>query len=247
MNNESMYDYTAKMNIEEKRNVLLGNHPKIEYVFNRSKKYLNQKMSVCEIGIGDGHLIRLINRFGLKSTGIDISAYLIKKLGEIFKKEGLKVNLTQADISKDVGYNDCFDAVFCLDILEHVKNIDCAIKNIKKMLKKEGFLIATLPWKENLDESMVICPKCHEKFHRVGHFHSFQSYTDVEKMLGSNFQILNFSFVPHNYAGIAGLQNMLIDFLKNTFLRKSYYKDGFPLFKTTCLVIAQFNKSDNSI
>ena len=73
--------------------------------------------------------------------------------------------------------------IFCFDIFEHVKNIEYTIKNIKKMLKNEGFLIVTLPWRENLDESMVACPKCHEKFHRVGHYHSFQSYQDVEKML----------------------------------------------------------------
>jgi hypothetical protein len=59
MNNDDgmIEDYLAKLNIEGGRKAWLANHPKIEYVFAKSKKYLKPKMSVCEIGIGDGHLI----------------------------------------------------------------------------------------------------------------------------------------------------------------------------------------------
>ena len=27
-----------------------------------------------------------------------------------------------------------------------------------------------LPYKENMNNSMVVCPKCHHRFHRVGDF-----------------------------------------------------------------------------
>lgn len=232
MNNESMYDYTAKMNIEEKRNFLLGNHPKIDYVFTESKKYLEPGMSVCEIGIGDGYLLRLLSRFGLKSTGVDISNYLIKKFQVIFQEENLKINLLKHDISIPLDYENTFDAIFCLDILEHVKDLEKAIENIKKILKNGGILVATLPWKENLDNNMVICPKCHHKFHRVGHFHSFQSYDDIVKIFGDDFKILVFDFIPPN-----GLQNIIINLLKKTIFRKKYYKDSLPNFVTTCFII----------
>ena len=234
MNNESIYDYTAKMNFENKRNVLLGNHPKIDYVFTESKKYLEPGMSVCEIGIGDGYLLRLLSRFGLKSTGIDISNYLIKKLQVIFQEEDLKINLLQHDISTPVDYENTFDAIFCLDILEHVRDIEKAIENIKKILKNGGILVVTLPWKEKLDNNMVICPKCHHKFHRVGHFHSFQSYDDIAKIFGDDFRILAFDFIPPN-----GLQNIIIDLLKKIIFRKKYYKDNLPNFDNTCFIISR--------
>jgi 2-polyprenyl-3-methyl-5-hydroxy-6-metoxy-1,4-benzoquinol methylase len=130
MNNDDgmIEDYLAKLNIEGGRKAWLANHPKIEYVFAKSKKYLKPKMSVCEIGIGDGHLIRLLNRFGLKSSGIDISTYLVKKLREIFEDEGIEVNLQQHDFSEPIIYEDAFDVVFCFDLLEHIENLEGATR-----------------------------------------------------------------------------------------------------------------------
>jgi SAM-dependent methyltransferase len=235
--NETTEDYIAKLNIEGERNVWLGNRPKIKYIFAKSKKYLKSKMSVCEIGIGDGHLLRLLNRFGLKSTGIDISTYLVKKLGEIFEDEGIEVNFLQHDFSEPICYEAAFDAVFCLDVLEHIENVDGAIRNIKKMLKSGGILVATMPWKENLDNNRVICPKCHHKFHRIGHYHSFNSYRDIVRILGNNFHILTFGFIPSKE-----LEGIVIELFKKTLFRRKYYKDGLPNFLTTCFFVARLEK-----
>ena len=109
--NETREDYLARLNIEGGRKIWQGNHPKIEYVFNKSKKYLKRGMSACEIGIGDGYLLRQFDRFGLKSTGIDISGYSVKKLNTIFESEGLEINLLQHDISEPIDYEKAFDIV----------------------------------------------------------------------------------------------------------------------------------------
>ena len=230
-------DYLARLNIEGGRKVWLGNHPRIEYVFTQSRKYLKPGMPVSEIGIGDGYLLRLLSRAGLKVTGIDISDYLTKELGAIFKDDDLEISLLRQDISRPTDLKDAFETVFCLDILEHVEHLGEAIKNIKKILKPSGVLIATLPWKENLDSSMVVCPKCHHRFHRVGHFHSFHYYGDIGKMLGDNFSIISFGFIPAR-----GFQNRVIALLKKTLLRKHYYRDGLPAFQTTCFWIARLDK-----
>lgn len=235
--NETLDDYLARLNIEGGRKVWLGNQPKIKYVFNKSKKYLKQEMSACEIGIGDGYLLRIFDSFGFKSTGIDISSYSVETLKMIFESEGLEINLLQRDISEPIDYENAFDVVFCLDVLEHIENLETTFENIKKILNGGGLLIATLPWKENLDDNMVMCPKCHHEFHRVGHFHSFNSYDDIVNMLGENFQILTFGFIPHT-----GLPNRSIDLLKKTILRKRYYKEGLPNFKSTCFFIARLEK-----
>lgn len=240
MGNGIIDDYLARLNIEGEREVWLRNHPKIEYAFAKSKKYLKPGMSVCEIGIGDGHLLRLLNRFGLRSTGVDISSYLVTKLGMIFQDEGLEISLLQHDISEPLDDREnTFDAVFCLDILEHIENLEKAVENIKRILKSVGILVATLPWKENLESNMVICPKCRHKFHRIGHSHSFHSYDDIVNMLGStsNLEILTFGFIPP-----PGLQNMFVHLLKKTVFRKKYYPDGLPNFKNTCFFVARFDK-----
>lgn len=138
MENEKTEDYLARLNVAGERKVWLGNHPKIEYVFAKSRKYIKPEMSICEIGIGDGHLLRLLNRFRSKCTGIDISNYLVKNLGTIFEDEGLEISLLQHDISEPIDLENAFDAVFCLDLLEHIENLEKAIENIKKILKPGG-------------------------------------------------------------------------------------------------------------
>ena len=238
MKGEMVDDYVARLNIEGERKVWLGNHPKIKYVFTQSKKYLKSGMLVGEIGIGDGYLLRLLSHAGLKVTGIDTLDYLITKLGSIFKDEGLEIGLLQQDISKSVDLKDNFEVVFCLDILEHVEHLGEAIKNIKKILKPGGVLIATLPWKENMDNNMVACPKCYHRFHRIGHFHSFHSCGDIRQMLGDNFSIISFGFIPAR-----GYQNLVIALLKKTLLRINYYQDGLPDFQTTCFWVARLDKN----
>jgi len=194
-------------------------------------------MCVCEIGIGDGHLLRLLANANLIVTGIDVSSYLIRQLGLIFADEKININLLEQDISEPISVENAFDVVFCLDVLEHVDEIKEAILNIKNILKNQGILVATLPWKENLDKGMVICPKCNYEFHRVGHFHSFQCYDDIIRMLGDNYHILDF-----NYVKPMGYKNKIIDLLKRVVFRRKFYKGGVPNFHTTSLFVVQLNK-----
>ena len=241
--NETIDDYLARLNLEEGRGVWLGNRPKIKYVFNKSKRYLKSGMSACEIGVGDGYLLRLLDDFALTCTGIDISNYLVKELRLIFENEERKINLLQCDISDSIDEEKVFDVVFCLDLLEHIEGegLKRAINNVKKLLKERGLLIATLPWKETLAKRMVMCPFCRRTFHRIGHFHSFHSYDDIFHIIGEDFRILSFEFVPGE-----GLHNKIQDFLKKTVLRARCYKNGLPNFPAVCMFIAQLNPHGQS-
>ncbi|MFX0207572.1 MAG: hypothetical protein ACFFDT_16415 [Candidatus Hodarchaeota archaeon] len=80
---------------------------------------------------------------------------------------------------------------FCIDVLEHIPNVEEAIKNIENALSYgRGLLIGTLPFQENLSRNMVICPKCHHKFHRIGHHHSFNSIDEIKQLLGPELDII---------------------------------------------------------
>jgi len=231
---EKVYDFQAKQQIEDGGKVWVGNRYKILYVFKRAKKYLKPGMHVCEIGFGEGYLLLLLRSSGLnlKIVGIDVSEYLVVKLLR-FKVYG--IDLIKHDISKPVNEDlvQRFDVVFALDVLEHVKDLDKAIENIHKLLKPYGFLIVTVPWKENLTDSMVMCPFCHRTFHRWGHYHSFHSMDDVYRMLGKYFKVVEYSFPS------TALEEKFKTLLKKTIFRRKYYKDGFPNFQATLFFVAQ--------
>jgi 2-polyprenyl-3-methyl-5-hydroxy-6-metoxy-1,4-benzoquinol methylase len=235
---EAIYDYQAKQQMEEGGRTWLGNRLKILYVFRRAAKYLRPGMHVCEIGVGEGYLLLLLrsSRLNLKVTGIDISGYLIRKL---MRLKDLGIDLIKHDISKPVDKNliQRFDVVFALDVLEHVEALEEAIGNIGnigRLLKPNGLLIATVPWKENLADNMVMCPVCRHVFHRWGHFHSFHSLSDVVEMLGASFKIIEYDFVR------LSLEEKIKEFfLKRTIFRRKFYKNGLPNFQTTLFFVAR--------
>jgi predicted SAM-dependent methyltransferase len=68
-----------------------------------------------------------------------------------------------------------FDTIFATEVLEHLDNdtLDKCIIEINRVLKKEGHLIITVPYNENLSQNIVSCPDCGTKFHRWGHIQVF--------------------------------------------------------------------------
>jgi len=83
-NRESLYDYLARLNIEGKRTIWAKNRAKINSIYLKTRKYFNNAVNVCEVGIGEGYLLRLLHRDGFKVTGVDISRYLVNELKKKF-------------------------------------------------------------------------------------------------------------------------------------------------------------------
>lgn len=172
---ESMEDYLARLNLEGNREVWKGNHPKIDFILDKAIGRLAPGMKIAEFGIGDGHLLRRLHRARMQCTGLDISSYLVKYHSEQLRG---KARILRADIADPNGYElDNQDAVFCLDVLEHIGEEEYrrAIANIYKVLSPGGWFIGSVPFDENLDNEMVFCPKCGHNFHRVGHKQAFDA------------------------------------------------------------------------
>lgn len=185
-----MEDYYARLSLEENRTCWKSNRSKINYIYNKSRKYIKNSTTACEVGVGEGYLLRLLHNSGLEVVGIDISNYLVNRLRYRFQEEGLDIELINEDFSRINLEKEKFDLVFCLDVLEHIIDLRQSIKNIKDILTNGGLLIATLPLHENLQDNMVFCPKCQNKFHRIGHYHSFDSIREINQLLGPEFKVI---------------------------------------------------------
>ena len=220
----------------------MGNRLKILYVFKRARKYLKPGMHVCEIGFGEGYLLLLLRSSGLnlKIIGIDISEYLTTKLSRF---KGYGIDLIKHDISKPINEDlvQRFDVVFALDMLEHVEALDKAIENIYKLLKPNGFLIATVPWKENIVDNMVMRSFCRHVFHRVGHIHPFHSMSDVTRMLGKIFKIIEYDFI------FLGFEERFKAFLKKTIFRRRFYRNVPPIFRPHYFSLHKDYRKDEQI
>ena len=143
-----------------------------------SRKYVKGK--VLDIGAGSGALIERLPG----AIGVDIAPKHPRVgVGDI-------ANLPFGDGS--------FDAIFATDILEHLPDevLRKGLAEIKRVLIGKGSFILTVPYKENLKQSLVYCPSCKSRFHRWGHLQYFNE-TIIRIMLTSlDFGAVNVKVLP---------------------------------------------------
>ena len=147
--------------------------PRLRYLLKKAKSYLKNKkgnsVKVLNIGIGNGWIEKACFKFGFEVSAIDPSENAVEQL----KKTG--INALKASISSLPFDNDTFDIVFCSEVFEHLDNNELAtgLKEIARILNKDGILIGTVPYNELLETNKTVCPSCGHVFHRWGHQQSF--------------------------------------------------------------------------
>lgn len=119
-------------------------HPSVRlrnrFIINQLKK--TKFNSLLDIGCGDGFLINLIkNNFQReKLFGADVSTKVIEINSSRY--EGIK--FFPLDISNEnIQEKDKYDVVICSEVIEHLENWKQALKNLSKLIDKNGYLILT--------------------------------------------------------------------------------------------------------
>lgn len=100
------------------------------------------KGTVLDAGCGNCDLLLGIAKFsGVKLFGVDIS--IRPENPDRFPPE---ITLKKADIQERIPFEDnFFDIVFCSETIEHLRHPEMCLSEIKRVLKKNGRLILTVP------------------------------------------------------------------------------------------------------
>ena len=102
------------------------------------------KLSLLDIGCGGGLLSEPMRRLGAKVTGIDATRKNINIAKIHAKKNKLKINYLTASPEK-LKIKKKFDIILCMEIIEHVSDLNYFIKSCSKLLKKNGMMfVATI-------------------------------------------------------------------------------------------------------
>ena len=108
-----------------------------------SKNSLNN-LSLLDVGCGGGLLSEPMCRLGAKVTGIDATRKNINIAKIHAKKNKLKINYVTASPEK-LKIKKKFDIILCMEIIEHVSDLDYFIKSCSNLLKKNGVMfVATI-------------------------------------------------------------------------------------------------------
>lgn len=105
-----------------------------------------KSIRILDAGSGDGNNINfLLNFFAsrkikVKLTALDYNKVRLKRLSKI---KNIKVeygNLLNLKHSKEK-----FDFILCSHVIEHIEKCDDALRELNRVLKKDGFLILSVP------------------------------------------------------------------------------------------------------
>ena len=114
---------------------------RLDFIINNFNKPLNNK-KVLDIGCGGGLISELLSKKKANVTGIDENIYNIKQAKNHAKISSLKINYLNKSLNSFNKKNkQKYDLILCLEVLEHVENVEESLEIISKLLKTNGTLI----------------------------------------------------------------------------------------------------------
>ena len=125
----------------------LFNEVRIPFILNSlnkdiSSQKLLKNLKVLDIGCGGGILCEPLKRLGADVTGIDTNRFAIEVAKNHAKQNDLPIKYYNSSI-ENFNSKKKFDLVTCMEVMEHVKNIDTFVSSIKPILKKNSLLIGS--------------------------------------------------------------------------------------------------------
>ncbi|MDR1889019.1 MAG: class I SAM-dependent methyltransferase [Zoogloeaceae bacterium] len=164
MNQEKIWSFYQTEGID----AFSGNHGRLEFLARR----LSAGEKVLNIGAGNAFLEALAQTGGVDIHTLDPDEETIT---------GIRRRLGLGDKAQ-VGYSNAipfpdgfFDKLVMSEVLEHLddQTLEATLGEVLRVLREGGTFIGTVPARESLFDSLVVCPSCGEKFHRWGHQQSF--------------------------------------------------------------------------
>jgi len=143
------------------------------------EKYKPGSKDVLEVGCGTGLLLLTLSNKGKRVFGLDMSDEAIK----FCESRGLKdIRLGEATA---MPFEDhMFDAVFCLDVLEHISDDKKALEEMERVLKPGGIMILFVPAFTSLWGIQDV----------IGHHHRRYVLSSLREKLGSRWKIRKKSY-----------------------------------------------------
>lgn len=167
--------------------------------------------SVIDVGCGDGGLLELVQKDSWY-TGVDISPTQLSSFRQLLKENKRNhVHLVHSDVSKLPFPDKSFDIAFACDVLEHVLEPEKVLKEIQRVVKKDGFIIFSIPNERLLQFSRLLMLRfplrSPDHLYALGvddvrkYFSKIVAYRGIPVPFSQRLSLINILFVQNNTYG----------------------------------------------
>lgn len=141
---------------------------------------------VLDVGCGLGKVTVYLAQKGIEVVGIDISTRLISLARKKAQEHSVPVDFQVTELSR-FNSTEKFDVVLFAGVIEHIGNDEKIIGEAKRLLKKEGKIIITVP-------AFPLLYNNRDK--RIGHLRRY-----TKKTLGEKLRSQGYTNIQHRYYG----------------------------------------------
>lgn len=174
--------------------------------------YIKDNQKILDLGCGNGRLLNLLNDYNIEYIGVDNSKELIKEAGKKHPEGNFKIaQLTSLPFTANK-----FNLIFSIAVIHHLPSQEKrreAVREIKRVLKKEGLLIVSV-WNLNrpkylkqiqksqrnhpyLESGDWLKPWGSEKKH-FRYYHAFKKKEFINLFTKQNLRVIDSKFSKHN-------------------------------------------------
>ena len=98
-------------------------------------------VKILDVGCGGGLVCEPLSRLGAQVCGIDPSAATIEAAKKHSTEQGLSIDYQATTLETFAGSERKFNAIVCLEVLEHVNNVSDFLELCRTLLTDNGVLI----------------------------------------------------------------------------------------------------------
>ncbi len=144
---------------------------------------------VLDVGCGEGTLGRILDE-EYETVGVDISSQALQLANKHYDTTK-QVNIETDDLASVV--NDNFDAVVCLELLEHVFYPNKVLQNIRSVINNDGLFISSFPnfvfWEYRVDMLRGRPPQNYTLYSEAEHIQDFTMRTFEQLLNDTGFAV----------------------------------------------------------
>ena len=129
---------------------------------------------VLDLGCGSGRFLAALRDEGAQPVGVEIAEAAAQRA----RATGVEVRLVEPDGSLPFAHGE-FDLVWCSEVLEHIPDVAAALNEVRRVLKRGGRLLLTVPYHGRLQAAAVALTRFDTHFDPLGQHVRFFTRTSL--------------------------------------------------------------------